>query len=46
MSEILYHANLGLQNESKNREDLVLFVGSGSSPEGIRKIQQHEYPLW
>ena len=41
MSEMLFHADSGLHNELKNREDLVLFVGSGSSPEGIRKIQNN-----
>ena len=35
----------GLQNELKNR-GFSSVVSSGSSPEGIRKIQQHEYPLW
>ena len=41
MLEVLFHADSGHHNELKNREDLVLFVGSRSSPEGIRKIQQH-----
>ena len=43
MSEMLFHADSGLHNELKNREDLVLFVGSGSSPEGKQLVVFAKY---
>ena len=45
MSEMLYDATQGLNNELKYR-GFSSVVSSGSSTEGVRKIQQHEYPLW
>jgi len=42
MSEILYHANLELQNELKNR-GFSSVIGSGSSPEGEQLVVFAKY---